>query len=128
MNTYNRSYRKYRKASKYESLDSANTALREHSHETGWDSSQLPDGEYSWDRLPDEEELDASVDNIGTSGKHVDPVRLYLRRSTGASSTRARLVSQPLCRYATGLVHVNSLSWTCYSAYRVEANIQLRTV
>jgi len=79
-------------------------------------------------RLPDEEELDASVDNIGASGKHADPVRLYLRRSTGASSTRARLVSQPLCRYATGLVHVNSLSWTCYSAYRVEANIQLRTV
>lgn len=78
MNTYNRSYRKYRKASKYESLDSANTALREHSHETGWDSSQLPDGEYSWDRLPDEEELDASVDNIGASGKHADPVRLYL--------------------------------------------------
>src|SRR5438132_3940988 len=28
-------------------------------------------------RLPDEEELDASVDNIGASGKHADPVRLY---------------------------------------------------
>src|SRR5437773_11265535 len=78
MNTYNRSYRKYRKASKYESLDSANTALREHSYETGWDSSQLPDGEYSWDRLPDEEEFGASVDNIGGSGKHADRVRLYL--------------------------------------------------
>ena len=28
-------------------------------------------------RLPDEEELDASVDNIGASGKHADPVQSF---------------------------------------------------
>src|SRR5207244_9043385 len=56
----------------------AHRACRDLFHATGWGSTQRPDGEYSWDRLPDEEELDASVDNIGASGKHADPVRLYL--------------------------------------------------
>jgi RNA polymerase primary sigma factor len=77
MNTFNRFYRKHSKASSHEFLDTADTGLREHSGESGWDFPQPLDHANQFDGPSEAEESEADID-VETPGKRTDSVFSYL--------------------------------------------------
>jgi RNA polymerase primary sigma factor len=77
MNSFNRFYRKRRKSSTHELLDTADTGLQERSCASGWDFPQLPGHENKFGGLSDAEEPETDTD-VATSQKPTDAVFSYL--------------------------------------------------
>src|SRR5215468_12066742 len=77
MNTFNRFYRKRRKSSTHELVDSADTGLRKRSRTSGWEFPQLPGHENQFGGLSDAEEPETDID-VATSQKSTDAVFSYL--------------------------------------------------
>src|SRR5215813_4736885 len=77
MHTYNRFYRKRRKSSTYESLDTVDAELPKRSRTSGGDFPQLPGHENQFGRLSDAEEPETDID-VPTSQKPADAVFSYL--------------------------------------------------
>src|SRR5215475_10543770 len=77
MNTFNRFYRKRRKSSTHELVDTADTGLQERSRTSGWDFPQLAGHENQFDRLSDAEKPETDID-VPTSQKPTDAVFSYL--------------------------------------------------
>src|SRR5215510_4301394 len=77
MNTFNRFYRKRRKSSTHELVDTADTGLRKRSRTSGWEFPQLPGHENQFGGLSDAEEPETDID-VPTSQKPTDAVFSYL--------------------------------------------------
>src|SRR5262245_41178562 len=77
MNTFNRFYRKRRKSSTHELVDTADTGLQERSRTSGWDFPQLAGHENQFGRLFDAEEPETGID-LATSKKPTDAAFSYL--------------------------------------------------
>src|SRR5215471_3022113 len=77
MHTYNRFYRKRRKSSTYESLDTVEAELPKRSRTSGGDFPRLPGHENLFGRLSDAEEPETDID-VPTSQKSTDAVFSYL--------------------------------------------------
>src|SRR5215468_7159685 len=77
MNTFNRFYRKRRKSSTHELVDTADTGLQERSRTSGWDFPQLAGHETQFGGLSDAEEPETDID-VPTSQKPTDAVFSYL--------------------------------------------------
>ena len=77
MNTFNRFYRKRRKSSTYESLDTADAELPKRSRTSGGDFPQLPGHENQFGGLFDAEEPETDIE-VTTSKMPTDAVFSYL--------------------------------------------------
>jgi RNA polymerase sigma factor (sigma-70 family) len=77
MNTFNRFYRKRRKSSTHELVDTADTELRKRSCASGWDFPQLPGHETQFGGLSDAEEPETDID-VATSQKPTDATTISL--------------------------------------------------
>src|SRR5262245_17993218 len=77
MNTFNRFYRKRRKSSTHELVDTADTGLRKRSRTSGWEFPQLAGHETQFGGLFDAEEPETDID-VPTSKKPTDTVFSYL--------------------------------------------------
>src|SRR5262245_42919539 len=77
MNTFNRFYRKSRKSSTHELLDTVDTGLRKRSRTSGWDSPQLRGHENQFGGLGDDDQPETDIDDA-TSQKSTDAVFSYL--------------------------------------------------
>jgi RNA polymerase primary sigma factor len=77
MNTFNRFYRKPRRSSTNELLDTADTGLRKQSRTSSWGFPKLPGHENQFGGLSDTEEPETDID-VATSQNHTDVVCSYL--------------------------------------------------
>ena len=77
MPNFNRFYRKRRKSSTHELVDTADTGLQERSRRSGWDFPQLPGNENQFGGLSDAKEPETDID-LATSQKRTDAVFSYL--------------------------------------------------
>src|SRR5215467_8688123 len=77
MNTFNRFYRKRRKSSTHEVVDTADTGFQERSRTSGWDFPQLVGHENQFGGLSDAEEPETDIE-VATSQKPTDAVFSYL--------------------------------------------------
>jgi RNA polymerase primary sigma factor len=77
MNTFNHFYRKGRKSSAHELVNTADTGLRKRSRASGWEFPQLPGHEDQFGGLSDAEEPETDID-FATSQKPTDAVFSYL--------------------------------------------------
>src|SRR6516164_9297147 len=77
MPTFNRFYRKRRKSSAHELVDTADTGLQERSRRSGWDFPQVPGNENQFRGLSDAKEPETDID-LATSQKRTDAVFSYL--------------------------------------------------